>query len=239
MRARNSILLAAILAAFPLTGQADEAALRVEIAGGICKHRLAEDSAWSYREWGDYDTNIRLDPKCYQFGFSYLPFTFKHLRWGIRAAYVDLGRLDADNSYPIDEAEYFRAKATRTPVNSETGRFQATGGSRGITLGLAAEYPVGPLRIGAEIGGAGLYSTWHLDFNHAQAVNEGCRQDWACADGWNGTWYIGMTARAEWLFVSLRQYQNVHASQRSDNPLFIGPTTGRVTQVVVGLSVPL
>jgi hypothetical protein len=213
--------------------------IRLEVSGGNCKHRFAEDSSWSYRDWGSYETNYDLTPECLQIGASWMPWSVGKLKYGVRLAYVDLGKIGGDITYPVDEPEYFRAKETRTPINSETARLHGQGGSRGLTLGIASEYPVGPFWIGPETGVAMLYSTWRTTFNHAQAVNEGCRQDWACADGWHATLYAGATLRYEWLFLSYRRYANVHASQSEKNPLFIGPTTGPVDSVLVGLSIPL
>lgn len=216
-----------------------EPTTRVEILGGSCQHRFAPDSSWSYREWGNYETNMDLSPKCYQLGVSYLPFQLKGWDWGFRAAYVDLGRIDADNTFPVNEPEYFRAKETKTPVNSPTERFQGTGGARGLTLGLATERKVGPLHVGPEGGLALLYSRWHVESPDVVAILNGCRSDWACADGWKATAYVGLTARYGWLMVSARRYLNVRASQAQDNPLYIGPTTGPVDAVMVGLSIPL
>ena len=231
-------LVVGLLLAVGFTSIASD--IRLEAAGGSCQHRLAPDASWSYREWGDYQTKMRLKPNCYQVGLSWLPWQRGATRYGIRIGYVDLGRIKADNEYPVDEQAYFIAKETRTPVNSATARFQGTGGSRGFTAGFAAETPMGAFHIGPEIGMAMLYARWHVQFpGFGAAVASGCREDWACADGWHATWYVGATARYQWLFVSYRRYMNVYTSQSEKNPLFVGPTTGPVDQVLVGISVPL
>ncbi len=38
--------------------------VHLEAAGGFCQHHLAPDASWSYREWGDYETKMRLKPNC-------------------------------------------------------------------------------------------------------------------------------------------------------------------------------
>lgn len=232
-----------LLAALLIAGAAhadDEGSLRLELMGGQCQHRLAVDASWHY-EYGGYETNMNLRPKCLQLGISVMPFKYRDLRWGFRVAYVDLGKIIADNTYPVDELEYFHAKDEGREVNSETARFHAQGGARGLTIGLASEYPLWrELQVGPEIGAAGLYTTWHTQFNHAQAVNEGCRTvDWACADGLHWTVYAGVTVRWQWLMISARRYFNVLTSQSEKNPLFIGPTTGPVDSILIGLSIPL
>ncbi len=218
--------------------------VRVEALGGQCKHRLAPDSSWHY-QYGGYETNMELSMKCAQLGFSFLPYEYRNLKWGYRFNYVHLGHVKADNTFPLDEKEYFRAKETGTQVNSPTARFRGQGSTKGITVGLASEYPVLGLHVGPEVGIAALYSTWHTDIAKESwttyaAPLTGCRaDDWACADGWKATIYMGLTLRYGWLSVSARRYENVHASQSEKNPLFIGPTTGPVDTLMIGLSIPL
>lgn len=215
-------------------------AFRFEAGVGHCRHQLAPDASWSYREWGNYETKMNINPICYQVGVSYLPVEFDGVKVGFRASLVDLGRITANNSYPVNEQAYFLAKDTRTAVQSDTGRFTGSGSSRGLTLGLAAETQKSGLNIGAEVGLALLRNTWRVNFPNFGAANvTGCRTDWACADGNQITPYIGVNARWKYLFVSIRQYTSVHASQSEANPLFIGPTAGSVTQMTIGASVPL
>lgn len=213
-----------------------EGHMRFEAAVGTCRHHLAPDSSWSYREWGNYDTRMQVAPRCAQIGISVLPFEAGRTKWGVRAAYVDHGTVTADNTYPVDEPAYFRAKDTRTAVQSATGRFQGSGHARGFTLGLAAEQRHFGLDLGVEAGVALLRTTWHVPDSPHMATTGGCRGDWACADCVSSTWYAGVNARWENFFISIRRYANVHASQASRNPLFIGPTDGPVNAVLVGIT---
>lgn len=233
-------LLLAVTLCVAKAAIAEEPSLRLEAMGGQCQHRLAPDSSWHY-QYGGYEINMPLRVRCLQLGLSVMPFGSGDLRWGFRVAYVDLGKIEANNTYPVNEQAYFDAKDSGTEVQSETARFHGQGGARGLTLGLASEYRVWRhLRVGPEFGAAGLYTRWHTQFNHAQAVNEGCRtNDWACADGLHWTPYAGLTVRWEWLQVSARRYFNVLTSQSEKNPLFTGPTTGPVDSIMVGLSIPL
>lgn len=214
---------------------------RIEVLGGTCQHRLAQDASWSYREWGDYQTNMQLNPDCLQAGFSWMP-KWKELgghRMGLRFAYVNLGKIVAHNTFPADEPEYMNAKAEGRPINSPTSAFEGHGGSKGITYGLASEFNVKGVHVGPEAGIATLYSKWRAYFWNNEEEVFGCGVGWACADGWHSTLYAGMTVRYEWLMFSTRRYFNVHASQAEKNPLFIGPTTGPVDTFLVGLSIPL
>lgn len=213
--------------------------LRLEMAGGHCRHQLAPDSSWSYREWGNYETHIQNHPKCYQVGLLWLPHQFDGIKWGYRASLVDLGTITADNSYPTNEQAYFLAKATRTAVQSDTGRFYGSGSSKGLTLGLAAERHIFGLDLGAEVGLALLRSTWHVPDSPHMVTTAHCRGDWACADGNQITPYFGVNARWKYLFISVRQYASVHASQSDSNPLFVGPTSGPVVQATFGASLPI
>ncbi len=239
-----AMLLAGLV--FGLTGaigvnavSGEESPVRLELLGGHCKHRLGPDSTWHY-QYGGYQTNMDMTPNCIQAGLSYLPFKWGDLRFGGRVAYVDLGKITAHNTFPIDEKEYFRARDAGEPVNSAEGRYQGLGGARGLTLGLASEYPVGPFKIGPEVGAAFLYARWAVMVpGEVQDISPGCRGDWSCANGWKVTPYIGVTARYEWLEVSFRRYANVRASQRDNKDYMIGPYTGPVDSVMVGISVPL
>ncbi len=199
---------------------AAHAGVRLEAFGGKCHHHLAPDASWHYGV-GGYDTDMNLSPECGQLGVMWKKETF-----GLRAAYVNLGVIRANNSYPLTETAYFRAKALGMAVASETGRFQGTGVSRGLIFGPVAESK----HLGAEVGVAALYNTWHVDFPP---------QGWKYADGWNATYYLGANVRYGRLMLAVRRYGNVHASQADKNPLYIGPTAGPVTQVLFGLSVPL
>jgi hypothetical protein len=213
---------------------------RIEGSFGRCRHHLAPDSSWSYREWGNYDNNMQVQPHCFQVGIVVLPYEWHSVKWGVRAGFVNLGRTTADNTYPVDEPAYFRAKDTRTPVQSATGRFHGYGTHKGFTLGLAGEKEMLGIYWGAEVGAALLRNTWHVNLPGMGTVT-GCRDDWACADGNQVTPYIGANARYQNFFVSVRRYSSVHASNCSLNvpfsALFTGPTSGPVTQVTAGISI--
>jgi hypothetical protein len=212
-----------------------DAPVRLEATAGVCKHGLAPDASWSYREWGNYENKMRLNPACYQLGVSYLPLDWDGVKVGIRGAFIDLGRVTADNTFPVDEPEYFRAKDTRTPVRSATGRFHGNGTHKGFSLGLAAETHWLVFDVGAEGGLALLRNTWHVNLPGMSAM-VGCREDWACADGNQITPYVGVNARYKMFYVSLRQYVSVHASNCEKNGLFIGLTSGSVRQLTAGVS---
>lgn len=231
----GAALLGLILAGVFFAAHAE--GINLEATGGQCNHRLAPDASWHY-EYGGYQNKMRLNTNCLQLGISVLPYEWDGVKWGFRAAYVSLGSVRADNTYPTDEPAYFRAKDSGTPVQSATGRYQGNGSTKGFTFGLAAEEERFGLRLGAEVGLAVLRSTWHVDYPDGRAI-AGCRGDWACADSTHATYYFGVNARYKYLFLSVRQYANAHASNAKANPLFVGPTTGPVTSVTLGVSVAL
>lgn len=218
-----------------------ESSVRIEGSVGYCQHHLAPDSSWSYRDWGQYQTHMNIKPKCGQLGLSILPFESGGVKLGFRVAYVDLGTIRADNTYPVDEPAYFHAKETGTPVKSETARFQGVGRSRGLTLGLAAESRAYGIDVGGEGGLALLRNTWHVEFPGGATTQAGCRTDWACADSNQVTPYVGVNVRYGYVFLSVRKYMSVHASNSGEGirSLFIGPTAGPTVQATVGLSIPL
>lgn len=197
--------------------------LRMEASAGKCQHHLAPDASWHYEYGGIYQEKMQLNPHCLQLGLLWMPT--KH--YGVRAAYVDLGAVTADNTYPQDEAAYFAAKNSVTAPPPADGRFQGIGNSKGVTFGPVIE----ARGVSAEAGVATLYNTWH-------AWVEGF-PTWNYADGWNATWYAGAGVRWKFLTVNVRRYANVHASQAAKNYQYIGPTSGPLLQVTVGLSVPL
>ncbi len=220
------------------TAHSQESNTRFELLGGQCKHHLGPDSNWHYG-YGGYETNVNLKPNCGQVGLSTIPFEKAGWKWGFRGAFVTLGPTDTEITYPVCETCYFTAKATGTAVEGETARLQATGRARGLTLGLATEKKFGPIHVGPEAGIAALYTEWHTQYNHAQAVADGCRTaDWACADGLKFNPYVGVTARYKWVEVGVRAYFNVRASQAQENPQFVGGTDGNVYAFLAGVSIP-
>lgn len=209
------VLLGMIAVFVPAHAKAGE--WRGEMYAGYCKHSLAPDASWHYG-YGGYRTNMTLRPACFNFAaVRMIDRTF-----GLRAAYVDLGHVDADNTYPVDDLAYFAAKATNTPVASPTARFQGQGVSRGFSFGPLVSWRL----LEAEAGIAALYNNWHVD-------------SWRYADGWNTTWYAGAAFKWRYLRIGVRRYENVHASQSKTNYQFIGPTSGQVIQTTFGISIPL
>ena len=215
---------------------------RIEGAYGVCKHSLANEGSWHY---DGYEKNMQLRPACYQFGASWLRQTGA---WGtgLRLAYVDLGKVKADNEFPIVEdggpddhrvnndcqyaktGSYARCK----------GRFQGEGSTYGISLGPIVERNLGPVTLGAETGVYSYRSSWVVRDGHVQCTSPDCSMsntgEWDYARGTHQTWYAGASARVHWLTVGVRRYANVHASQAAKNPGYIGMTSGPVWQFAVG-----
>jgi hypothetical protein len=220
---------------------ADEPTLRFEAAVGQTKYRLSDDSNWHYSFGSTYTQKMGLHAGSYQLGVSWWPEKAKYrdTSFGLRLHWVDLGKYVLDNEYPACEPCYFKAKETKSAAPEDKGRFQGQGSSKGLTFGVAAEHKVWKLYPGAEVGMAALYSTFHTGISHEQAVGEGCRRDWACADGLTWTWYVGASLRYERASICIRRYDNVRASNAPENPLWISATSGALRGVYLMYSHPL
>lgn len=200
--------------------------VRLEAAAGQCRHELGPDTSWYY-QLGGFRTDMNMKPNCGQLGFLWeIDKTF-----GIRASFVDLGHIRADNEYPLPEAAYFVAKATHTAINAGTYRYQGNGGSRGFSLGPVVQKDALGMTFSAETGLAYLYNYWHAWTSTAGT--------WDYADGWKWSPYFGVGVRWKILTASVRYYTGARASQSKNDPLFVGPTNGRVMQMMLGVSVRL
>lgn len=227
MTRRDLIYLAAGLA----IGVAINASLadgRLEGALGRCYHQPAPDTSWHY-DFGGYRNDMEWRPTCGSLGIRWKPD--EDSRLGVKLAYVDLGIIRADNTFPTDEQAYKVAKATKTAVQSATARYEGSGGSRGLALGPVYEIPVHALTFTAEAGLAELYSTWH-----AMATTTAT---WAYADGWVTSPYVGAGVRWRCFTFDVLYYTQARASQAKENPQFVGPTSGKVVQTLIGLSFKL
>lgn len=197
--------------------------LRFEGAVGQCKYRLAEDTSWHYGV-GPYFTNMELTPHCGQLGVLWKP----NDTFGLRFAYVDLGTVTAENSYPVDEPAYMRAKATSTGIVSETAIFQGQQQARGLSVGPVIEKKAAGLTWSVEGGVSALYITW-------RAMTP-VYPDWRFADGWKFAPYVGAGVRKGIVTAGFRVYSNAHASRTDICEQCFGPTKGPVVQTLVGLS---
>lgn len=226
------LMLGLVIGVLISASSADD--MRAEAGLGVCRHHLAADASWRYA-YGNYQTDMRLSPECGQLSLAWLPIERGRARFGLRASYVDLGSVRANNTFPSNEQAYFVAKDTRTAVASSTSSFTGTGTANGFTVGPAVERSfTRDVSMGLELGVAYLYTTWHVT-----SLNGMQTAPWEYADGWTRSLLGGVNARWKWLFASVRVYANVHASRANVNYQYIGPTSGPLVQGIVGVSIPL
>ena len=211
------------------------AEVRAEAGFGVCHHALAQDASWSYRDWGNYQNHNSIEPACYQLSALWTPVHVHDFDSGLRFALVDLGTTSANgNTYPVNEAAYFDSRTNHTAItSSDTGVVYGKGHSRGFTLGPVIERRYSDFTVGAEVGMAFLYSTWHA---YATDMN-GTHGEWRDADGWRHTPYLGAQLRYKWLSCSIRRYQDVGAHRACQGCW--GLTLGPVVQATIGMSIPL
>jgi hypothetical protein len=239
----KALLITAALLAASATAHAE---LRLELAAGVARHRLAPEGSWWY---DGFPTDVRLRTSAFTAGIAWTPLSWGKTRLGVRAGYSDLGRVTSDNSFPIHEDRSIHdsrvnPNCDRATLSGCNGRYQGSGKTRGFYFGPAVERDFGPITLGAE---AGLYvyrSHWvAINWRAYDAAGEftppGWDQiHWDHVRDEHGTWYTGLNARWNGLFVSWRHYANVRAGDTSKGPLYIGMTSGPLWSFMVGASLP-
>jgi opacity protein-like surface antigen len=212
--------------------RADE--FRLEAGLGACRYSLAQEGSWWY---DGYRTDTKLTTPCHQVGLSWLPAVTGGWKLGGRLAYVNLGTVKANNSFPaVEDGSYHDNRVNpKGPVGEYSGR----GGASGVTLGPVAERSYGAWTLSGEAGVAYLRTYWHVD----DASIEGEKQDinWRHADGNKWTWYAGLGTHYDltkhWRAdLTFRYYGRVHASQAQTNYQYIGLFGGPAYTVLVGAS---
>ena len=211
--------------------------LRVEAGAGQCQYGQAGKGIW----WNDaYPTDIDLRTTCWQLGVSRIEGQWRGLDLGWRAAYVDLGKYQADNQFALRDDEQFIMFDAATCVVATghhcTGRGVMSGRTRGITLSGLTEKRVGDFTLGLEAGALIYHS--RFDVTVTPTSGDGA---WSSRMVWGGpgiTPLIGATAHYGPLFASVRGYADVKAHEPKCQGCS-GITDGLAWQAVVGIQVPL
>jgi hypothetical protein len=240
------IFKAGMVAVALLVSAAVQAEVRLELATGVAKHQLAPEGSWWYE---GFQTNVRTRTSAFSVGLLWTPIERGRTRLGLRAGYSDLGRVTADNAFPIYE-DWSMADARVNPncdratLAGCTGKYHGAGKAKGFYIGPALDRDFGGLTLGVE-GGLFLYRSEWVAIN-ARAVDgagefipPGWDQiRWDHVRNHHGTWYGGLNARWRGLFVTWRRYSNVRAADTSKGFEYVGMTSGPVWSFMVGASLP-
>jgi hypothetical protein len=229
--------LLGVLAAISICRSAHSEPLRLEAQAGVCKHGIADKGTW----WNtDYPTNTDAESGCFQVGASQIVSEWRSYKLGWRAAYVDFGRVSADNVFTMHDSEQFigvtGAECDAVTLRGCLGRGIISQKTRGVSVGGLIERDMGGWVLGGEAGGYVYYSRFRVAVlpQPAGAWNGPLSADWA---GWNFTPYIGATVTRGMLFVSVRSYLTIRASESCTG--CTGISSGLSYQAMVGLQVPL
>jgi hypothetical protein len=241
IRVRIRMLSAAVALALGGHAYAGEP-LRFEAQGGICEQTRDSMGVW----WnGHYPTQIDVTDACLQVGVSQTPWKLGNYRLGWRAAYVNLGRVEFDNTFAMRDDEQFNnpTGADCDPLDGMkgcVGRGIAGGATYGVTLGAVGERDFGKLTLGAEAGAFYYYSEFNVTvYNVPQNGDAPFGGPYSLQfAGWALTPYAGLQARYGIFTLSSRVYAKVVAHEPGCGGCS-GITNGPAWSVMGGVSIPL
>ena len=209
--------------------------LRFETQMGICNQGLAPDGIW----WSSlYPTDIDRRSFCWQAGISQAPWKYQDWSFGWRAAYVDLGKVTADNQWSYLEPQRYYEGTDCDSATSEgcRGRGQIKQTTRGVTLGVLTEHKAGDFTLGAE-GGLYLYrSVFKVDISSTPDPSSVPSSSYKWASN-RTTGYYGLSAQYGYLFATARVYSNIRATEEYCQECG-GITGGKAWQATMGVQVP-
>jgi len=220
---------------FPLRPVFAAEPLRLEAQVGQCQYGLAPDGIW----WTDlYPTNIDRRTTCYQLGVSQAPWHYKGFDLGWRLAYVNLGKLTADNQFTYLEPQHPGVSGEDCDAKTLEGcrgRGKISQKTRGFTFGPLIERSWRDFTLGVEAGGYYYRSVFEVNINSVPDPNslEPIHAKWA---SWRMTGYYGATARYGYLFATGRIYSNIRATEEYCQECG-GITGGKTWQAIVGVQI--
>lgn len=238
-------LVAAALATLAISAHA-EGGLRLEGGAGACRYGKAQDGTW----WKNgYPTETKLDTNCLSAGLSWAPFPTPGGRLGLRVALHDFGTAKADTFVPARDADANHyptgAACDQTTFKDCVGHYQQWGRARGISIGPLIEKDTALATVGFEAGALFYSSYWRVNGTiPGPGTCPTCTQppfqfDWNGAAGHHTTWYLGGTLEHRGLFLRIRWYRSMSASQAQLNPENIGLISGPLSEVMLGFQLPL
>jgi len=203
------------------------AEFRFEAGAGIAQHDKRKDGLWYQSE---YPNEHHLRDAAYQIGASWFT-TGAPTRYGIRAAYVHLGRVSS-NALAIAN-EYDRG--LNTPCVPATfhgdcfAHYQQVTDNRGWSLGPVVERDAGPIVLSAEAGPFFGKQTVVGQAEHITLPEQGTVN---VTNNYTFTnWFAGAGVRYKYLTLNARWYQNLAGGGG-----WMGPRHAYST--MLGLSIP-
>ena len=223
-----------------INAQAAEAP-RFEAGLGQCKYGAEGNGIWYVEQ---YPHTLDMTAGCGQLGVSRIERRFGRTGIGWRFAYVDLGVAHVDAVFPMRDEEHYLPVMSGAGCDSVSlfgclGNGMATQRARGLSLGIIAEHPIGPVNVGLD-GGVFVYEgVFKVDID-AHPPGSWPAPAWAHGiewKGWRGTPYIGLTAQWAVLQISVRSYYAVHAREPGC-AYCTGVASRSAQQAIVGITLP-
>jgi len=215
-------LLIALAAGFSHAGE-----FRLEAGAGIAQHDKRKDGLWYQSE---YPNEHHLRDAAFQIGASWFT-TGAQTRYGIRLAYVNLGRVSSEALAIENEYDrHLNLPCEPVTLNGDCfARYQQTTFNRGWSLGPVVEREAGPVVLSAEIG---PFFGRQTVVAHVEHITASDRSDTNLTNSWTFTnWFVGAGVRYKYLTLNTRWYQNLAAGGG-----WMGPR--HAYTVLVGLSIP-
>jgi len=203
------------------------AEFRFEANTGVAKHDKRKDGLWYQSE---YPNEHHLADAAYQLGASWFT-TGGPTRYGIRAAYVHLGRISSNSLAIVNEYDRgHNMPCVAATLNGDCfARYQQVTENRGWSFGPVIEHDAGPVVLSAEIGPFFGKQTVIAHVEHITASEQGAVD---VTNQWTFTnWFAGAGIRYEYLTLNTRWYQNLAAGGG-----WMGPR--HAYTVLAGLSIP-
>lgn len=213
---------------------ADAEPLRFEAQLGTCKYGITAKGGW----WNDaYPTDIDARDQCFQLGISRIEKSYSWANVGWRLAYVNLGTLNADNTFAArDDQQFTTFDASKCDLSDGARncvlRSTMSDNAKGITIGAIFERTKWAVTWGAEIGAFVYDSTFNATFYH-----DGKLVGHYHTAGLNATPYLGLTATYGYLLASIRGYGSVTSHEPGCGGCS-GITHGPAWQLTAGIQVP-
>jgi len=216
-----------VVGAWMMTISIARAEFRLEAGAGIAQHDKRKDGLWYQSE---YPNEHHLRDAAFQIGASWFT-TGGPTRYGLRVAYVHLGRVSSNALAIADEYD----RGLNIPCNTATldgdcfARFQQVTDNRGWSLGPVVERDAGPFVLTAEVG---PFFGRQTVIAHVEHVTAAEREDINVTNKYTFTnWFAGAGVRYKYLTFNVRWYQNLAAGGG-----WFGPR--HAYTVLVGLSIP-
>ena len=214
------------------SAQAQE--FRFEGQVGHCKYGITGKGGW----WNDaYPTDIDRTDQCFQLGISKIEKSYSWANVGWRLAYVNLGKLSADNTFAArDDQQFTQFDSSECDLSNGRNcvfRGVMSDSAKGITLGAIFERKQWAVTWGTEVGMFAYDSSFNATF-----YEKGKLVGHYSTSGVNFTPYLGLTANYGYLLASFRGYGSV-TSHESGCKGCNGLAQGLAWSGLLGIQIPV